>query len=385
MTRFAARVTDPTMHLATPLGVGPGSPNVLIGMLPAWRGLPAAAAAALQAAKQVSDTAVQTAEAATVAAAGTPGLPAAKAAEETAKGAASAAMSSAIASAASASATPSGGTPDIHTCPVPMMIIPHGPGVVIDGSQVVLVNGLPACRRNDTILEALGPPNKIMMGLPTVWIGDSAGSASASGSKLVLTPGSSQQEVGKPDKLADATNAAKTPIPNVPAGFKPTVDDGTKRALSAFPHTEGGKIARDLGGKTMDEVKQYMDANYPGALKSIDPLVPPPGQAAQVVQTKWELPDGTVVRLKETVPPGFKVDKFRGEPALSIAALKRDAAGAVMPESYQNEAFKIASANGLPVPKGPNDIDVAGLTPAQAKQRVDALMNAGHQAIQRVK
>jgi uncharacterized Zn-binding protein involved in type VI secretion len=52
--------------------------------------------------------------------------------------------------------------------PPPM---PHGPGVVIDGSMTVLINGLAASRMGDTILEALGPPNKIVMGLPTVLIG----------------------------------------------------------------------------------------------------------------------------------------------------------------------------------------------------------------------
>lgn len=43
--------------------------------------------------------------------------------------------------------------------------------MVIDGSQTVLINNLPACRLGDTIIEALGPPNKIIMGLPTVIIG----------------------------------------------------------------------------------------------------------------------------------------------------------------------------------------------------------------------
>lgn len=56
----AARVTDPVVHPLPPvLSPGPGSPTVLIGALPAWRGVPAAAAAALQAAKQVSDAAIQ--------------------------------------------------------------------------------------------------------------------------------------------------------------------------------------------------------------------------------------------------------------------------------------------------------------------------------------
>jgi uncharacterized Zn-binding protein involved in type VI secretion len=161
---FAARVTDPVMHPLPPvLTVGPGSPNVMIGFLPAWRGVPAGAAAALSAAKQTSDITIQTAEAATLAAAGTPGMPAAKAAEETVKATAAATMGAAISGAA--------GMADIHTCATPLPIPPHGPGVVINGSTTVLINGLPACRMGDTILEAVGPPNKIAMGCPTVIIG----------------------------------------------------------------------------------------------------------------------------------------------------------------------------------------------------------------------
>lgn len=160
----AARITDFVMHpLPLVLGPGPGSLNVLIGFLPAWRGVPAAAAAALQAAKQVSDAAIKVAEAATLAAAGTPGLPAAKAAEETTKATAAASMGSTI--------TSSAGGADIHTCATPLPIPPHGPGVVIDGSTTVLINNLPACRMGDTVLEAVGPPNKIVKGEMTVIIG----------------------------------------------------------------------------------------------------------------------------------------------------------------------------------------------------------------------
>ena len=163
----AARIMDPVLHPLPPvLQPGPGSMNVIIGGMLAWRGVPAAAAAAIQAAKAVSDAALQVAQAATVAAAGTPGAPAAIAAEETAKNAAAASMGSAITGAA--------GGADIHICLTPLGPLPlptHGPGVVIDGSQTVLINNLPACRMGDTVLEALGPPNKIAMGLPTVIIG----------------------------------------------------------------------------------------------------------------------------------------------------------------------------------------------------------------------
>jgi len=163
----AARILDPVLHpLPGVLQPGPGSPNVIIGGMLAWRGVSAAAAAAIQAAKATSDAALQVAQAATVAAAGTPGAPAAIAAEETAKNAAGASMGSMISGAA--------GGADIHICLTPLGPLPlptHGPGVVIDGSQTVLINNLPACRLGDTVLEALGPPNKIIMGMPTVIIG----------------------------------------------------------------------------------------------------------------------------------------------------------------------------------------------------------------------
>jgi uncharacterized Zn-binding protein involved in type VI secretion len=168
MSRPAARITDSVAHPAPPgLTPGPGSPNVLIGNLPAWRGIPAAAVPALQAAKQASDIAIQAAEAATKAAAGTPGAPGVYATEQTLKTTTAATMSNMI-NAATLSPT---GKADIHLCTTPSPVPPHGPGVVIDGSKTVLINGLPACRMGDTILEPLGPPNKIMKGEMTVLIG----------------------------------------------------------------------------------------------------------------------------------------------------------------------------------------------------------------------
>jgi uncharacterized Zn-binding protein involved in type VI secretion len=137
--------------------------NVLIGFLPAWRGVMAAAAAALQGPHQAALATIQGLEAATMAAAGTPGAPAAYAAEQAGKATALASMSSAVMSGA--------GGADIHACTTPLPVPPHGPGVVIDGSATVMINNLPACRLGDTILEAVGPPNKIAKGEPTVIIG----------------------------------------------------------------------------------------------------------------------------------------------------------------------------------------------------------------------
>ncbi len=161
----AARVGDPVSHPLPPmLGAGPGSPDVLIGMKPAWRGVPAASGDAIKSAKDASDKAIEAAEKATQAASGTPGQPAAKAAEETTKATAATAMGSMISGMA--------GGADIHTCSVPLPAPPHGPGVVVDGSGSVLINNLPAARQGDTIVEAVGPPNKITTGDATVMIGD---------------------------------------------------------------------------------------------------------------------------------------------------------------------------------------------------------------------
>lgn len=160
----AARITDPVSHPLPPvLTPGPGSLTCLIGFLPAWRAIPAAAAAGLQAAKQAADISVQAAETATKAAAGSPGAPAALAAEQTLKASVAASMSSMIMSA-------SGGA-DIHMCVVPSPVPPHGPGVVIQGSATVMIDNLPAARQGDKLLEPLGPPNPIAMGCTTVIIG----------------------------------------------------------------------------------------------------------------------------------------------------------------------------------------------------------------------
>jgi len=160
----AARVTDPVAHPLPPMLMpGPGSPQVLIGFLPAWRGMPLAAVAALQAAKQAADITIQAAESATKAAAGTPGAPAAYAAEQAAKAAVLASMGSAISGAAAGA--------DIHACVTPLPVPPHGPGVVINASATVMIGNLPAARQGDTILEAAGPSNSIAMGCTTVIIG----------------------------------------------------------------------------------------------------------------------------------------------------------------------------------------------------------------------
>lgn len=160
-----ARLSDSVSHPLPPVLTGvPTSPNILIGYKPVWKGIPAAAAASLKTAQQAAEATIQVAIAVTKAASGSPAYPAAKAAEEATKAAALASMSSMISSISMGA--------DIHLCTTPYPLPPHGPGLVIDGSQTVIINNLPAARQGDTVLEAIGGANKIAMGCSTVIIGD---------------------------------------------------------------------------------------------------------------------------------------------------------------------------------------------------------------------
>jgi uncharacterized Zn-binding protein involved in type VI secretion len=60
---------------------------------------------------------------------------------------------------------------DLHACPLVTVLVPHVGGVVALGSLTVLIEGMPAARMGDVIVEA-GPPNAIAIGCPTVMIGD---------------------------------------------------------------------------------------------------------------------------------------------------------------------------------------------------------------------
>jgi uncharacterized Zn-binding protein involved in type VI secretion len=61
-------------------------------------------------------------------------------------------------------------TADFHACPLVDGLKPHVGGVVALGSTSVLINGLPAARQGDQVVEA-GAPNAIVLGEPTVLIG----------------------------------------------------------------------------------------------------------------------------------------------------------------------------------------------------------------------
>ena len=167
MGRPAARLADSVVHPVPPV-ITPGtvgSPTVLIGGKPAGRGLSAAEAAGLLAMMKEAEIAIKKAETATQLSGNDPLV---KANEMKEKAAQAKKLADKIMSYAAS------GT-DIHLCLTPLPLPIHGPGVVMNASQTVNINGRPACRSGDIIVEAnvLANiiPNYITGGMPTVLIG----------------------------------------------------------------------------------------------------------------------------------------------------------------------------------------------------------------------
>jgi len=153
----AARFTDLTVH-GSPMLPGTGSPNVLIGGLPAWRAMsPAAVAAFVSLIAHILVNVNKLAGALS-----SNNVPVAAEAGK--------ALSDQVPQAMSMIASM-----DKIVCPMLLLGIagpPHGTGVMIGGSTSVMINNLPAGRVGDVIQEILSPaPNSCAVGLPTVIIG----------------------------------------------------------------------------------------------------------------------------------------------------------------------------------------------------------------------
>jgi uncharacterized Zn-binding protein involved in type VI secretion len=158
--RPAARLLDATAH-GNPLSPGTCSPNVIIGKKLAWRGLPLAQVAQLlNSVGKLMEAWNKNVQATKDLAANPANIKAAKDLKDSVEEIKD--NTQTIASIM--------GTVDQHACAVVKVAVPDGTGVVIDGSQTVLINGLPACRMGDTIQE-MTSVNKIVSGEFTVLIG----------------------------------------------------------------------------------------------------------------------------------------------------------------------------------------------------------------------
>ncbi|MFZ0456157.1 MAG: PAAR domain-containing protein [Ignavibacteriaceae bacterium] len=156
---------------------------------------------------------------------------------------------------------------DMHVCP--MMTpgvppIPHVGGPITLGSPTVLIGGMPAARMGD-MATCVGPPDSIMMGCPTVMIGE-AGSGSASGGGAGSSGAGSASASAK-TALSDNVEAttkekhwiefefvdkAGNPVSGVP--YK--LNDPDKKESESILRPDG-RILRDATGKGKGEVVLY--------------------------------------------------------------------------------------------------------------------------------
>jgi uncharacterized Zn-binding protein involved in type VI secretion len=211
----AATVGSPTSH-GNPLSPGPGCLSVNIGYQPAWRALPSGMASAVEGISNAVDSFMKkpqmtpadatpsiveisarlVAGGAAAAANGAPATVASASSSVAAVNATNVALTTtwtaasvvpggqpaaniaytegikaATAAAATAVVSAMAGISDMHVCPVPVPIPPHGPGFVTRGSGTVNIGDLPAARQQDKVFEACGGEDPIAMGCPTVNIG----------------------------------------------------------------------------------------------------------------------------------------------------------------------------------------------------------------------
>ncbi|MGB3191277.1 MAG: PAAR domain-containing protein [Limnoraphis sp.] len=147
----AARLGDMTAH-GTLLKPGLGSPNVMIGGKPAWRGLNPAAAAQLA---SLMPQNMKSIDPLTTTTDTNESILSSEDLNQLSKN--------------QSKLLKIMGTTDQTLCEMPVAP-PHANGVVINGSSTVLINGLPACRQGDLIQETTSV-NTIILGCPTVFIG----------------------------------------------------------------------------------------------------------------------------------------------------------------------------------------------------------------------
>ena len=144
---------------------------------------------------------------------------------------------------------------DMHVCPMvtpALPPIPHVGGPVILGSPMVLIGSQPAARMGD-MLVCVGPPDSIVMGCPTVLIGEggsgsaSGGGGAGGGAGAAAASASTAQTGSKESSTREGhwaefefVDKAGNPVSNLPYEF--TAPDGTKsQSILAID----GKVKRD--------------------------------------------------------------------------------------------------------------------------------------------
>jgi hypothetical protein len=182
-----------------------------------------------------------------------------------------------------------------------------------------------------------------------------------------------QAQAARPQNLEAARARARSDRANGNAFAESELDAPTKAAKTAYEAGTMGQAARSmspqLAEKTMPEMEAMLEADV-----ATGKSTKPPGEqttAKNKPMRSYLYPDGTLVRLK---PEG---DAFGSEPKYSVEVTKQVGG----PAANQDDiAFKVG-ADGVPTPKGPEDLNVPWdktQNPAQYKAYVDEALKYGH-------
>ncbi len=143
---------------------------------------------------------------------------------------------------------------DMHVCP--MMTpgvppIPHVGGPVTLGSPTVLIGNMPAARMGD-MLVCVGPPDTIVLGCPTVLIGE-AGSGSASGGGGGGGGGGGAGGGGAASAGSDTTSL----LSEVAEAWKTTVEVWQQGTATAVAAAKAGAALATGGSKEVKTQKGH--------------------------------------------------------------------------------------------------------------------------------
>lgn len=200
---------------------------------------------------------------------------------------------------------------DMHVCPMmtpAVPPIPHVGGPIMLGSPMVLIGGMPAARMGDMAM-CVGPPSTILMGCPTVLIGE-GGSGSASGggagsaAAAAAAAGAATAKGGAGESFSKIehwvefqfTDKAGNPVSGLP--YKFTDPDGKESMGILRPD---GRVARD--GMKKGNCKVVLTGVY---------------------DAKWSK---STAKVGDTVKLAAKTEGFENGTPATLQIYKRDLTG----------------------------------------------------------
>lgn len=200
---------------------------------------------------------------------------------------------------------------DMHVCPMmtpAVPPIPHVGGPILLGSPMVLIGGMPAARMGDMAM-CVGPPATILMGCPTVLIGE-GGSGSASGGGA-----------GSAAAAAASASAATATTDNVES-FKKIehwvefeFKDKAGNAISGMPYKFTDPDGKESFGILRPDGRVARDGMKKGNCKVV---------LTSVYDAKWSK---STAKVGEKVKISAKTEGFESGTPATLQIYKRDLTG----------------------------------------------------------